>query len=60
MLMKAGIARMTNREAKKRIDELTEQINYHRKKYYLDDAPEITDDEFDALIPNIKARRRRR
>lgn len=54
MLMKAGIARMTNREAKKRIDELTEQINYHRKKYYLDDAPEITDDEFDALMRELE------
>lgn len=54
MLMKAGIARMTNRDAKKRIDELTEQINYHRKKYYLDDAPEITDDEFDALMRELE------
>lgn len=45
---------MTEIAAKKRIDELTQQINYHRKKYYLDDSPEITDDEFDALMRELE------
>ncbi|MBQ1375351.1 MAG: NAD-dependent DNA ligase LigA [Clostridia bacterium] len=35
--------------AKKRIAELTSLINYHSKKYYTDDAPEITDYEYDMM-----------
>ncbi|MBQ7400325.1 MAG: NAD-dependent DNA ligase LigA [Clostridia bacterium] len=45
---------MTELQAQKRIEELSELIDYHRKKYYLDDAPEITDDEFDALMHELK------
>ena len=46
---------MTDLQAKKRIEELSNLIDYHRKKYYLEDAPEITDDEFDALMHELKA-----
>lgn len=46
---------MTELFAKERIEELSGLIDYHRKKYYLDDAPEITDDEFDALMQELKA-----
>ncbi len=46
---------MTENQAQKRIDELSELIDYHRRKYYLDDAPEITDDAFDALMHELKA-----
>lgn len=46
---------MTDVQAQKRIDELSELIDYHRKKYYLEDAPEITDDAFDALMHELKA-----
>lgn len=46
---------MTEIQAEKRIEELSELIDYHRQKYYLDDAPEITDDEFDSLMHELKA-----
>lgn len=46
---------MTEHEAQKRIDELCESIDYHRKKYYLEDSPEITDDAFDALMHELQA-----
>ena len=41
--------------AKQRISVLSELINYHREKYYLDDAPEISDFEFDALMNELIA-----
>ena len=44
---------MDKQFAKKRIDELSNLINYHREKYYLDDAPEISDYEFDALMNEL-------
>ena len=46
---------MTENKAKERIEELSSSIDYHRKKYYLDDSPEITDQEFDALMHELKA-----
>ena len=46
---------MTELQAEKRIEELSELIDYHRKKYYLEDAPEISDDAFDALMHELKA-----
>lgn len=36
------------------INELREKINYHSKKYYTDDDPEITDFEYDALMSQLK------
>ncbi len=45
---------MTELLAKQRIDELSNLIDYHRKKYYLEDTPEITDDAFDALMHELK------
>ncbi|MBE6682118.1 MAG: NAD-dependent DNA ligase LigA [Ruminococcaceae bacterium] len=46
---------MTELQAEKRIEELSSLIDYHRKKYYLEDSPEITDDEFDSLMHELKA-----
>lgn len=46
---------MTAQEAKARIDELRATIDYHSKLYYDNDAPEIEDDEFDALTRELKA-----
>ncbi len=45
---------MTEMQSKQRIEELSNLIDYHRKKYYLDDTPEITDDAFDALMHELK------
>ena len=46
---------MTAQEAKARIDALRETIDYHSRLYYDNDAPEIEDDEFDALTRELKA-----
>ena len=40
--------------ANQRILELREIIDYHSKRYYDEDAPEIEDDEFDALTRELK------
>ncbi|MGC7847502.1 NAD-dependent DNA ligase LigA [Desulforudis sp. 1088] len=42
-------------QAKKRIDELRELIEYHNYRYYVLDDPEITDAEFDALMRELMA-----
>src|SRR6185295_5687413 len=38
-----------------RVAELRRQIRHHEEKYYVDDAPEITDAEFDGLMRELKA-----
>lgn len=40
--------------ARKRIEELRDQIAYHSRKYYEQDAPELEDDEFDALTRELR------
>lgn len=40
--------------AKMRIAELRETIEYHSRRYYDEDAPEIEDDEFDALTRELR------
>lgn len=40
-------------EIKTRMDELIDQINYHSNKYYNDDAPEISDYEYDNLMKEL-------
>lgn len=35
--------------------DLRERIRYHEERYYVDDAPEISDSEFDALMNALKA-----
>ena len=44
---------MSSNFGKKRIRELVDLINYHNKKYYLKDAPEISDFEFDLLLKEL-------
>ncbi len=40
-------------QAKKRIEELREQINYHNYRYYVLDSPEISDAEYDELMKEL-------
>lgn len=40
--------------AKKRITELTDLLNYHNRKYYIEDSPEIEDYEYDALMRELR------
>ncbi len=40
-------------QAAERITDLRRQIDYHNKLYYLDATPEITDQQFDALLREL-------
>ena len=37
-----------------RINELREQIRHHEERYYVHDAPEIADAEFDRLVHELE------
>ena len=39
---------------KTEIDALTELIRYHERKYYIEDQPEISDADFDALMRKLE------
>jgi len=41
-------------ETEKRINELREILNYHSHKYYVEDSPEISDFEYDALYRELE------
>lgn len=38
----------------KRIKALREQIAYHNERYYADDAPEVSDADYDALVRELR------
>ena len=42
-------------KAEKEIESLREEINYHSNLYYNEDAPEISDYDFDMLMKKLKA-----
>lgn len=46
---------LTHDEAKARIETLRAQIAYHQKRYYDEDAPEISDAEYDRLFYELIA-----
>ena len=52
-MMERNITNKT--EAAARIAELRAQIEHHRRLYYENDAPEISDHAFDALFEELKA-----
>jgi DNA ligase (NAD+) len=37
-----------------RIEELREQIRYHNRRYYVEDAPEVSDAEYDAFYNELE------
>lgn len=39
----------------KKINELTDRLNEYAKKYYVDDAPAVSDYEYDMLLRELKA-----
>lgn len=45
---------MNDIEAKERIKELRATLEYHAKKYYDEDKPEITDYEYDMMMNELK------
>ncbi|MCL2177739.1 MAG: NAD-dependent DNA ligase LigA, partial [Firmicutes bacterium] len=46
---------MTNKQQKQRIEQLVEEINKHNHLYYIENAPVISDKEFDALLDELIA-----
>ena len=38
-----------------RIEDLREQVRYHNRRYHIEDAPEISDAEYDALYAELEA-----
>ena len=45
---------MNEKQAQKRIEELRKQTDYYAQKYYDDDAPEISDFEYDMLMVELR------
>ena len=45
---------MNKEQAKKRIEELRQQTQYYATKYYDEDAPEISDFEYDMLMLELR------
>ena len=45
---------MDRKQAEKRIKELRDLTEYYAKKYYDDDAPEISDFEYDMLMVELR------
>ena len=45
---------MDKKQAKKRIEELRKKVEYHAKKYYDDDKPEISDYEYDMMMLELR------
>jgi len=42
------------KDVRKKIQELRDLINYHDRKYYVDNKPEISDQEYDRLMGKLK------
>ena len=45
---------MNKKQAKERIEYLRKTVEYHAKKYYDDDKPEISDFEYDMLMVELR------
>lgn len=48
------VERLSKEEARKRIEELREQINYHNYRYYVLNSPVISDAEYDELMRELQ------
>ncbi|MEO0258053.1 MAG: NAD-dependent DNA ligase LigA [candidate division WOR-3 bacterium] len=46
--------RLSKEEARRRIEELREQINYHNYRYYVLNSPVISDAEYDELMRELQ------
>src|SRR4051812_2937833 len=45
---------MSEKEAKKRIQTLTSEVNRLRHEYHTEDKPSVTDDVYDSLIRELR------
>lgn len=46
---------MKEKDAKERIKKLREELEYHARKYYDEDKPEISDFEYDMMMLELKS-----
>jgi len=53
--MKKPVEKLTAAEAAKELERLTEEIAEHDRRYYAEDAPSVSDAEYDALRNRNKA-----
>jgi len=51
--MKKVSESLSHAQASRRISELRRQIEYHEKKYYVENNPQISDFEFDELVREL-------
>jgi DNA ligase (NAD+) len=42
-------------DVRERLEDLREQVRYHNRRYHVEDAPEISDAEYDALYGELEA-----
>jgi DNA ligase (NAD+) len=42
-------------DVRSRIEGLREQVRYHNRRYHIEDAPEISDAEYDALYAELES-----
>jgi len=52
---KAGAEERERAEAKLRVEELRERLNYHSYRYHVLDDPEVSDAEYDELMRELRA-----
>ena len=45
---------MNKKQAKEKIEELRQKVNYYAEKYYDEDKPEISDFEYDMLMLELR------
>src|SRR5579871_6041157 len=45
---------MSEAQARKKIDELREQLRHHDYQYYVLDAPDVSDAEYDTLMRQLR------
>ncbi len=41
-------------KAKERIEQLSKELKYHNRKYYIEDSPEIEDFQYDAMLRELE------
>ncbi|MEW6143719.1 MAG: NAD-dependent DNA ligase LigA [Thermodesulfobacteriota bacterium] len=46
--------KLTKKEAEKKIEKLSRELEYHNYLYYVKNAPEISDYEFDSMLNELK------
>ncbi|MEM2915704.1 MAG: NAD-dependent DNA ligase LigA, partial [Candidatus Bathyarchaeia archaeon] len=53
MSLKDELKKLSPDKAKKRIEELRSQIEYHNYRYYVLDSPEIPDEVYDQMMREL-------